>query len=84
MQIRSRLSSADNIVLIMLFIMYFTTDRVLLSTFVLSVINNIITAPQDAIIDRENRGRIPVSNDRPNYWNTRLQEHCGHSLEAQF
>ena len=32
----------------------------------------IITTPQDAIIDRENRERIPVSNDRPNYQNTRL------------
>ena len=52
-----------NAVLIMLLITYFTTDRVLLSTFLFSVINNIITTPQDAIIDRENRGRIPVSND---------------------
>ena len=52
-----------NAVLIMLLITYFTTDRVILSTFVLSVINNIITTPQDAIIDRENCGRIPVSND---------------------
>ena len=41
-----------NAVLIMLLITYFTTDRLLLSTFVLSVINNIITTPQDAIIDR--------------------------------
>ena len=61
-----------NAVLIMLLITYFTTDRVLLSTFVLSVINNIITTPQDAIIDRENRGRILVSNNRPNHQNTRL------------
>ena len=40
-----------NAVLIMLLIMYFTTDQVLLSKFVLSVINNIITTPQDTIID---------------------------------
>ena len=37
----------------MLLITYFTTDRVLISTFVLSVINNIITTPQDAITDRK-------------------------------
>ena len=49
----------------MLLITYFTTDRLLLSTFLLSVINNIITTPQNAIIDRENRGRIPVSNNDP-------------------
>ena len=55
-----------NAVLIMLLITYFTTDRPLLSTFVLSVINNIITTTQDAIIDQENRGQIPVSDDRPN------------------
>ena len=61
-----------NAVLIMLLITYFTTDRVILSTFVLSGINNIITTPQDTIIDRENCVRIPVSNDRPNYRNTRL------------
>ena len=36
----------------MLLITYFTKDRVLLSTFVLYAINNIITTPQDAIIDR--------------------------------
>ena len=72
-----------NAVLIMLLITYFTTDRVLLSTFVLSVINNIITTPQDAIIDQESCGWIPISNDQPNYCNTRLQEHCRHSLEAQ-
>ena len=35
-----------NAVLIMLLITYFTTDRLLLSTFVFSVINNIITTPQ--------------------------------------
>ena len=34
-------------------ITYFTTDRVLLSTFVLSVINKIINTPHDAIIDQK-------------------------------
>ena len=59
-----------NAVLIMLLITYFTTDQVLLSTFVLSVINNIITTPQDAIIDRKNCGRIPILNDRSKRRNT--------------
>ena len=39
--------------LIILLITYFNTYLVLLSTFVLSVLNNIITTPQDAIIDRK-------------------------------
>ena len=52
--------------LIILLITYFTTDQVLLSTFVLSVINKIIPTPQDAIIDRKNLGQISVSNDQSN------------------
>ena len=55
----------------MLLITYFTTDWFLLSTFVLSVINIIIPTPQNAIIDQKDRGRIPVSNDPSNRWNTR-------------
>ena len=42
-----------NAVIIMLLITYFTTDRVLLSTFLLPVINNIITTHQYAIIDQK-------------------------------
>ena len=61
-----------NAVLIILLIKYFTTYRVLLFTFVLSVINNIITTPQDAITDRNNHEQIPVSNDQSNRRNTGL------------
>ena len=67
----------------MLLITYFTTDRVLLSTFVLSDINNIIRTPQDAIINRKNCGQITVSNDRANYQNCDLQEKGGHYAHAR-
>ena len=49
----------------MLLITYFTTDRVIPSKFVLSVINNIITTPQDAIIDRKIVDGFPFPTINP-------------------
>ena len=72
--------------LISVVIMLLITDNTNVKSRGLSVvkyvINNIITTPQDAIINRENRGRIPVSDYRTNYRNTRLREHRRHPLEV--
>ena len=59
-------------VVIMLLITYFTTDRVLLSTFVLSVINNIITTPKmpssiEKIVDRFPFPTIDPITGTPDY-----------------
>ena len=56
----------------MLLITYFTTDRVLLSTFVLSVINNIITTPKipssiEKIVDRFSFPTIDPIIGTPDY-----------------
>ena len=54
-----------NAVLIMLLITYFTEDRVILSAFLLSVINNIITTPKDSIIDRKIVDGFPFPTINP-------------------